>query len=312
MFIDCLIENIKQKNNPSMVGLDPKIDYVPQFIKSDCFAKYGNTLQAAAEAIFIYNKFIIDAVAPIVPAVKPQSAYYEMYGVYGVEAYAKTIKYAKDKGMIVIADGKRNDIGSTAACYSQGYLGFTQINDTAFRAFMADALTVTPYLGADGIEPFVKDCKAHNKGIFVLVKTSNPSSGQFQDLITSKGTKVYEEVAEYVNALSAADMGKYGYGNIGAVVGATYPEEAASLRKIMKNSYFLVPGYGFQGGTGESIKNCFDNNRMGAIVSASRSIILAYKNDKYKNRYKEDEFYKASSDAAIDMREDINNTLKNI
>ena len=312
MFIDSLIKSIKEKNNPSMVGLDPKIDYVPQFIKSDCFAKYGNTLQAAAEAIFIYNKFIIDAVKDIVPAVKPQSAYYEMYGVYGVEAYAKTIEYAKDNGLIVIADGKRNDIGSTASCYSQGYLGITEVNNEKYSAFKADALTVTPYLGADGIGPFVKDCNTYGKGIFILVKTSNPSSGQFQDLVTNKGTKVYEEVAMYVNSLSAANMGEYEYGSIGAVVGATYPEEAASLRKIMKNTYFLVPGYGFQGGTGESIKNCFNNDGLGAIISASRSIILAYKNDKYKNLYKEDEFYKASRDAAIDMQEDIINTIKNI
>lgn len=312
MFIDGLIESVAEKDNPSVVGLDPKIEYVPQFIRTEFVTKSGFTMEAAAEAIFAYNKLIIDAVADIVPAVKPQSAYYEMYGVHGMEAFRKTADYAKLKGLVVIADCKRNDIGSTAACYSRAYLGETEIGPERRRAFNADALTVTPYLGSDGIEPFIKDCDACGRGLFVLVKTSNESSGQFQDLVTQSGRKVYEEVARYVNDLSAANQGRHGYGNIGAVVGATYPEEARSLRKIMKNAYFLVPGYGYQGGTGESIKSCFDEKGLGALIAASRSIILAYKSDRYKGRYPEEEFYKASRDAAIDMRNDIKNALKSI
>lgn len=312
MFIDELIKNIEQKDNPSAIGLDPKIEYVPQFIRAECFAKHGWTMEASSEAIFLYNKFIIDAVYDIVPAVKPQSAYYEMYGVHGIKAFHKTIDYAKQKGLIVIADCKRNDIGSTAACYSHAYIGETEIGSEKERAFNADAITVTPYLGADGIEPFVKDCDLYGKGLFVLVKTSNASSGQFQDLVTQSGRKVYEEVALYVNGVSAINTGKYGYGNIGAVVGATYPEEARAIRKIMKNAYFLVPGYGYQGGTGDSIRSCFDENGRGALISASRSIILAYKSDKYMGRYPEEEFYKASRDAAIEMQNDIKNALKNI
>ncbi len=306
MFIDDLITAIKEKDNPSVVGLDPKIDYVPRFILRDAYSKFDKTLHGMAEAICIYNKMIIDEIFDIVPAVKPQSAYYEMYGIYGVEAYAKTIEYAKNKGLIVIADGKRNDIGSTAACYSTAYLGKTD----DFRAFNPDSLTVSPYLGSDGIEPFIDDCKKYNKGIFILVKTSNKSSGQFQDLVTSDGKKVYEKVAEYVNSISLENLGENGaYGNIGAVVGATYPNEALELRKIMKNTYFLVPGYGFQGGTGESIKNCFNDDGLGAIISASRSIILAYKNEKYTGKFKETDFAKASRQAAIDMKNDINYTL---
>ncbi len=309
MFIDDLILAVKEKNNPSVVGLDPKIEYIPTFILRDAYSKFDKTLHGMAEAILIYNKMIIDEICDIVPAVKPQSAYYEMYGIYGVEAYAKTIEYAKKKGLIVIADGKRNDIGSTAACYSTAYLGKTD----KYRAFIPDSLTVTPYLGSDGIEPFIDDCKAHNKGIFILVKTSNKSSGQFQDLVTSDGKKVYEKIAEYVNEITLENLGNNGkYGNIGAVVGATYPDEALVLRKIMKNTYFLVPGYGFQGGTGESIKNCFNDDGLGAVISASRSIILAYKSSKYRNRYSEENFAKASRDAAIDMKNDINKTIHNI
>lgn len=309
MFIDNLIHAVREKNNPSVVGLDPKIDYIPTFILRDAYSKFDRTMHGMAEAICIYNKMIIDAICDIVPIVKPQSAYYEMYGIYGVEAYAKTIEYAKSKGMIVIADGKRNDIGSTAACYSTAYLGKVD----KYRGFSPDSLTVTPYLGSDGIEPFVKDCVEYEKGIFILVKTSNKSSGQFQDLVTSDGKKVYEKVAEYVNELSLNNLGENGvYGNIGAVVGATYPNEAAELRKIMKNTYFLVPGYGFQGGNGESIKNCFNDDGLGAIISASRSIILAHKDEKYRKRYSDENFALAARDAAIDMKNDINKTLKNI
>ncbi len=305
MFIDNLIEEIKKKNNPSVIGLDPKIEYVPGYIKDRCFNEFGTTFEGAAQSIIEFNTKLIDAIYDIVPAVKPQLAYYEMYGIEGLKAFDETVKYAKQKGLLVIADGKRNDIGSTAQAYSSAYLGNTTIENTKQKAFDADALTVNPYLGIDGIKPFIDDCANNDKGIFVLVKTSNPSSGQLQDLKTESGKTIYETVAGYVAQWGEAVKGKYGYSSIGAVVGATYPEQAKVLREIMKNSYILVPGYGAQGGTAKDAAASFNKDGLGAIVNASRSVMCAYKSDKWNTKYDEKSFAEAARAEAIRMRDEI-------
>lgn len=310
MFIDNLIEKIKEKNNPTVVGLDPKIDYVPNFIKEEMFEKYGTSLKGAAEAILKFNKILIDSLYDIVPAVKPQLAYYEMYGIEGIRVFYETCKYAKEKGLICIADGKRNDIGTTAEAYSSAFLGKTKIDDNTMEsAFDVDALTVNPYLGVDGIKPFINDCANFGKGIFVLVKTSNKSSGQIQDLLTQEGKSVYEKMAEYVNDWGANVIGKYGYSSVGAVVGATYPNQAKILRKILKNAYILVPGYGAQGGTARDVAHSFRSDGLGAIVNASRSIMCAYKDEKWKGIYTEERFNEASRAEALRMKEDINQAI---
>jgi orotidine-5'-phosphate decarboxylase len=310
MFIDNLIEKIKEKNNPTVVGLDPKIDYVPSFIKEEMFEKYGASLKGVSEAILKFNKTLIDSIYDIVPAVKPQLAYYEMYGIEGVKAFFETCRYAKQKGLICIADGKRNDIGTTAEAYSAAFLGTTKIDDnTQEEAFDVDALTVNPYLGVDGIKPFINDCANFGKGIFVLVKTSNKSSGQLQDLLTQEGKSIYEKVAEYVNDWGANVIGKYGYSSVGAVVGATYPNQAKILRKILRNAYILVPGYGAQGGTARDVAHSFNSDGLGAIVNASRSIMCAYKDEKWKGIYTEDKFSDASRAEALRMKDDINGVI---
>lgn len=309
MFIDVLIKKIKEKNNPSVVGLDPKIEYIPSFIKEEAFKKQGKTLKGAANAIFTFNKYIIDAVYDIVPAVKPQLAYYEMYGLEGLKAFYETCRYAKEKGLLVIADGKRNDIGSTAESYSAAFLGKTKIEDTEEAAFDVDALTVNPYLGIDGIKPFIEDCDKYNKGIFILVKTSNKSSGQFQDIITETGKSMYEIVAQHIEEWGRDLKGEYGYSSVGAVVGATYPNQAKILRKILKSAYILVPGYGAQGGTARDVASSFNPDGLGAIVNASRSIMCAYKSERWKEKYTEEKFYEASRAEALRMKEDINGVL---
>ncbi|MCX8130653.1 MAG: orotidine-5'-phosphate decarboxylase [Clostridia bacterium] len=311
MFIDSLIENIKAKNNPTVVGLDPRIEYVPQYIKNKAFEEYGNNLNGVAEAIWEFNKGIIDAVCDIVPAVKPQLAYYEMYGLDGIEVFERTIRYARENGMLVIADGKRNDIGSTAEAYSTAYLGKTKLEgDNYTAAFETDALTVSPYLGVDGVKPFIDDCKNYGKGIFILVKTSNKSSGQLQDLITQDGKHIYEIMAALVNEWGNDVKGKYGYSSVGAVVGATYPEQAKVLRKIMKNAYILVPGYGAQGGTAQDIVSSFNEDGLGAIVNASRSIMCAYKADLWKSNFSEERYSEACRAEALRMKDDINAAIK--
>ncbi|MDQ2085240.1 orotidine-5'-phosphate decarboxylase [Herbivorax sp. ANBcel31] len=311
MFVDVLIEKIKEKNNPSVVGLDPKIDYVPTFIKKESFKKHGKSIKGAANAILKFNKYIIDAVYDIVPAVKPQMAYYEMYGVEGVKAFSDTCKYAKEKGLLILADGKRNDIGSTAKSYSTAFLGKSSIdNDEKESIFDVDALTVNPYLGVDGIKPFIADCDKYNKGIFVLVKTSNSSSGQFQDILTQRGKSMYEIVAEYVEEWGKEVKGNYGYSSVGAVVGATYPNQAKVLRSKLKSAYILVPGYGAQGGTARDVVHSFNPDGLGAIVNASRSIICAYKSERWREKYTEEKFYEASRAEALRMKEDINSVLK--
>lgn len=299
--IDTLIEKIKEKGNPTVAGLDPKLAYLPEEMKKKAFDQYGETFEGAANAIFEFNKELIDALYDIVPAVKPQSAYYEMYGIEGIKCLKKTIDYAKEKGMYVILDAKRGDIGATSEAYATAYLGNTEIGEKTEPAFDADCLTVNPYLGSDGVLPFVKMCESRNKGIFALVKTSNKSSGELQDL-KSGGKYIYEVVADLVKEWGSTTIGMYGYSNVGAVVGATYPEQAEVLRKLMPHTYFLVPGYGAQGGGAKDVVPCFNNDGMGAIVNASRSIMCAY----MKNGGSVGE---AARQEAIRMRDDITSAL---
>lgn len=273
--IDTLINKIIEKKNPTVAGLDPKLDYVPDDMKQAAFSEYGENFTGAAQAILQFNKTLIDALCDIVPAVKPQCAYYEMYGIEGMRCLYETIRYAQKNGMYVILDAKRGDIGATSEAYARAYLGETKIGDSSATAFDADCLTVNPYLGTDGIAPFVRQCSEHEKGIFVLVKTSNQSSGELQDL-KSGGRYIYEHMADLVKQWGADLIGTHGYSSVGAVVGATYPEQAEVLRKIMPHTYFLVPGYGAQGGKAEDVAKSFNRDGLGAIVNASRSIMCAY------------------------------------
>ena len=304
MSVDLLVEKIKEKGNPSVAGLDPKIDYVPEYIRKKAYAEYGQNLKGATEAIWEFNKGLIDALYDVVPAVKPQSAFYEMYGLYGEEVMHRTISYAKEKGLYIILDVKRNDIGSTAEAYSKAYLGKTMVDGVECDACGVDCVTVNPYLGTDGVLPFVNDCKAYDKAIFALVKTSNPSSGELQDLVVDD-KHIYEKVAECVNKWNEDTIGKSGYGAVGAVVGATYPEQAVVLRKLMPKSYFLVPGYGAQGGGAEGVKPCFNSDGLGAIVNSSRGIMYAYK----KGDWKEEQFAEAARAEALRMKADLLSVL---
>lgn len=304
MSVDLLVEKIKEKGNPSVAGLDPKIDYVPEYIRKKAYAEYGQNLKGATEAIWKFNKGLIDALYDVVPAVKPQSAFYEMYGLYGEEVMHRTISYAKEKGLYIILDVKRNDIGSTAEAYSKAYLGKTMVDGVECDACGVDCVTVNPYLGTDGVLPFVNDCKAYDKAIFALVKTSNPSSGELQDLMVDN-KHIYEKVAECVNKWNEDTIGKSGYGAVGAVVGATYPEQAVVLRKLMPKSYFLVPGYGAQGGGAEGVKPCFNSDGLGAIVNSSRGIMCAYK----KGDWKEEQFAEAARAEALRMKADLLSVL---
>lgn len=304
MSIDLLVKKIKEKGNPSVAGLDPVLSYVPEYLREKAYKEYGKNLKGACEAIWEFNKGLIDSFYDIVPAVKPQSAFYEMYGLYGEEVLHRTIKYAKEKGLYIILDVKRNDIGSTAEAYSKAYLGTVDIDGETVSPCDVDCVTVNPYLGTDGIKPFAEDCKKFDKAIFALVKTSNPSSGELQDL-DAGDKKIYEHVAELVNEWNKDTIGESGYGAIGAVVGATYPEQAKILRGIMKQSYFLVPGYGAQGGGALGVKPCFNDDGLGAIVNSSRGIMCAYK----KGDWKDEEFAEAARAEAIRMKDDITSVL---
>lgn len=309
--INVLTEKIKKLEAPIVVGLDPTMKFVPEQIKKQAFADYGETQKGAAEAIFAYNKGIVDAVCDLVPAVKPQIAMYEQFGVEGLIAFQKTVAYCKEKGLVVIGDIKRGDIGSTSESYAIAHLGQVQVGNTMCRGFDEDFATVNPYLGSDGVQPFIKVCKEQKKGIFVLVKTSNPSSGEFQDrLVLPKDSKdaekarpLYEVVGEKVAEWAADCMGET-YSYVGAVVGATYPEMGKILRRIMPKSYILVPGYGAQGGKGKDLKPFFNEDGLGAIVNSSRGIIAAYQQEKYA-KYGEENFTDAARAAVLDMKEDI-------
>ena len=304
--INKLIEKIQKTNAPIVVGLDPMMNYIPEHIQKKAFLELGETLEGAAEAIWQYNKGIVDAVSDLVPAVKPQIAMYEQFGIPGLMAYKKTVDYCKEKDLVVIGDIKRGDIGSTSAAYAVGHLGKVQVGSKKYAGFDEDFATVNPYLGSDGVNPFIDVCKEENKGIFVLVKTSNPSSGEFQDRIID-GRPLYEWVGEKVAQWGEEHMGN-GYSYVGAVVGATYPEMSKILRKLMPHTYFLVPGYGAQGGTAADLKHCFNEDGLGAIVNSSRGIIAAYRQEKYK-QFGPEHFAEASRQAVIDMVADINSVL---
>ena len=304
--IDLLIDKIKETNNPTVMGLDPRYEMLPECIKN----KYGKDVKSVCEGILEYNKALIDSVCDIVPAVKPQIAFYEMFGIDGMECFKETCKYAKEKGMIVIADIKRGDIGTTAQGYSNAYLGETLVGDETRSFYDIDWVTVNPYLGIDGIKPFIEDCKKYNKGIFILVKTSNKSSGELQDLKLEDGKTVYEKVAELVNSWGEELIGEYGYSSVSSVVGATYPVQLETLRKIMPASYFLIPGYGAQGGKAEDIALGFDENGLGGIVNASRSLMCAYKSDRWKDEFTDEEYAKATRAEAIRMRDELNSAIQ--
>ncbi|MCT4562897.1 MAG: orotidine-5'-phosphate decarboxylase [Maledivibacter sp.] len=306
MFVNNLIKVIKEKKSPVVVGLDPRIQLIPSIVKDKYFDEYGKTFKAAAEAILEFNKEIIDNVCDVAAAVKPQIAFYEQYGIEGLKTYNETCKYASQKGLLIIGDIKRGDIGSTSKAYSNAHLGKTEVEGEDLEAFYSDSITVNPYLGDDCLKEFVGDIERYNKGMFVLVKTSNPSSSQLQDLVV-EGKKIYEKVAHMVDDWSKQYIGKLGYSSMGAVVGATYPEEAKNLRKLMPSSYFLVPGYGAQGGTAEDVIHCFNKDGLGAVVNSSRGILYAY--DK-EEKWTEKDYGRAAREAAIKMRDDINTTLE--
>ena len=305
--IDQLIANIKKTNAPIVVGLDPMMKFIPEQIQKAAFAEYGETLKGAAEAIWQFNKGIVDATYDLIPAVKPQIAMYEQFGIPGLMAYKRTVDYCKEKDLVVIGDIKRGDIGSTSAAYAVGHLGKVQVGSKTYVPFNEDFATVNPYLGTDGIKPFVDVCKEENKGIFVLVKTSNPSSGEFQDKIVD-GKPLYELVGRMVDTWGSEVIGKSGYSAVGAVVGATYPEMGRVLRDIMPKSYILVPGYGAQGGKAKDLVHYFNEDGLGAIVNSSRGIIAAYKQDKYAS-FGPEAYADASRQAVVDMIEDINGAL---
>jgi len=326
--IDKLIEKIQKTGAPIVVGLDPMLKFIPDHILKQAFAEKDETLEGAAEAVWQFNKAIIDQIADLIPAVKPQIAMYEQFGVPGLSVFQKTVAYCKEKGLIVIGDIKRGDIGSTSAAYATAHLGKVKVGGSFCSAFDEDFVTVNPYLGSDGVQPFIDVCKGEQKGIFILVKTSNPSSGEFQDQFVKSGVTagvtgaqaggitfedkpLYEIVGGKVAEWSAQCMGVNGYSSIGAVVGATYPEQGKILRKVMPHSFILVPGYGAQGGTGKDLIHFFDENRLGAIVNSSRGIIAAYQNEKY-DKFGPEHFADASRQAVMDMIADIDQAFAGV
>ena len=304
--IEKLIQKIKKTEAPIVAGLDPMLAYIPQPILKSAFDEYGETLEGAAQAVWQFNKGIIDAVCDLIPAVKPQIAMYEQFGIPGLEAYKRTVDYCKEKDLVVIGDIKRGDIGSTSAAYAAGHLGRVQVGSQSFAPFDEDFATVNPYLGTDGIKPFVDVCREYDKGLFILVKTSNPSSGEFQDRLVD-GRPLYEWVGEKVDEWGRDHMGSQ-YSYIGAVVGATYPEMGKRLRALMPRTFFLVPGYGAQGARGSDLASFFNEDGLGAIVNSSRGIIAAYKQEAYA-AFGEDGYAQASRKAVEDMAADIRQAL---
>ena len=307
--INKLVSEIKKKEAPIVVGLDPMMKFVPEHITHKAFKEFGETLEGAAEAIWQFNKEIVDHVYDLVPAVKPQIAMYEQFGIPGIIAFKKTVDYCKGKGLVVIGDVKRGDIGSTSESYAIAHLGKVAVGSKSYYGFDEDFATVNPYLGSDGINPFIKVCKEEKKGIFVLVKTSNPSSGEFQDQILADANNrpLYELVGRQVDKWGREAMGD-DYSYVGAVVGATYPEMGRILREIMPKNYILVPGYGAQGGKGKDLVHFFNKDGLGAIINSSRGIIAAYQNEKYAS-FKAEEFALASRQAVLDMKQDIKEAL---
>ena len=306
--IQKLISKIQKTGAPIVVGLDPMLNYIPEHIQKKAFGEFGETLEGAAEAVWQYNKAIVDAVYDLIPAVKPQIAMYEQFGVEGVKAFKKTVDYCKSKDLVVIGDVKRGDIGSTSAAYAVGHLGKVQVGSQTYAGFDEDFATVNPYLGSDGVKPFMEVCRQEKKGLFILVKTSNPSSGEFQDRLID-GRPLYELVGEQVARWGEECMGD-SYSYVGAVVGATYPEQGKVLRKIMPKAYILVPGYGAQGAKGADLVDFFNPDGLGAIVNSSRGIIAAYKQEKY-GKFGPEHFAEASRAAVEDMAADIRQALEN-
>ena len=300
--IDRLIEKIIKLKSPVVMGLDPRYDIIPECVRN----KYSSDLEGVSKAILEFNKCLIDNTYDIIPAIKPQIAFYEMFGIPGMKTFLDTCKYAKEKGMIVIADNKRGDIGSTAKGYSNAYLGKTKIGDIEESIFDVDFITVNPYMGTDCIEPFIEDCKKYDKGIFILAKTSNPSSGELQDEKLESGEEVYKKVISLIETWGEDLRGKYGYSSIGAVVGATYPKQLEELRNLATHTFFLIPGYGAQGGKPEDIKLGFDSKGLGGLVNASRSLISAYKNEEWKKIYSEEEYGLATRKEALKMNKELN------
>ena len=306
--INQLVANIKKTGAPIVVGLDPMLNYIPEQVQQKAFAEYGETLEGAAEAIWQFNKEIVDKTYDLIPAVKPQIAMYEQFGLPGLAAFKKTVDYCKEKGLVVIGDIKRGDIGSTSAAYAVGHIGKVKVGSKTYAPFDEDFVTVNPYLGSDGVNPFLDVCKEEKKGIFVLVKTSNPSSGEFQDQKID-GRPLYELVGEKVAAWGSEVMGdEYSY--VGAVVGATYPEMGKVLRKVMPKAYILVPGYGAQGGKGKDLERFFNEDGLGAIVNSARGIIAAYKQEQYA-KFGAESFGDASRAAVETMVADIKGALEN-
>jgi len=305
--MDRLLEKIAEKQNPTVAGLDPKLSYIPEYIRAASYEKYGKTPEGAADALLTFNKGLIDALCDIVPAVKPQAAYYEMYGWQGVKALTETIAYAKEKGLFVMTDGKRNDIGATMQAYAAAHLGETDVEGESFEAFGADALTVNGYLGSDGIEPLLAVCGERDKGIFVLVKTSNPSSGELQDRKLETGETIYRTMGDMCEKWGEKLPGKYGYSGVGAVVGATYPAQLRELREALPHTFFLVPGYGAQGGAADDVAPAFDENGLGAVVNSSRGIMCAWQRSAATAEGGCDgrEYAKAAREEAIRMRDEI-------
>ena len=301
MSFDVLQDKILKVKNPTVAGLDPKPEYVPELLRKEAYAQYGETLQGAAEAIFAFNKGLIDALCDIVPAVKPQSAYYERLGWRGMEVMERTIRYAKEKGLYVIADIKRGDIGSTASAYADGWLGSTAVEGNSFKVFDADCVTLNGYMGSDSVNPFLKTCVAEDKTCFVLVKTSNPGSGELQNVPAGEGSTVYGLMADLIEKWGAETKGNYGYTRVGAVTGATHPKELEEIRAKMPHTFLLVPGYGAQGGTAEDVRHAFHQGGKGAIVNSSRGIICAWQ----KTGKNGEDYQEAARNAAIAMRDDI-------
>ena len=304
MALDRLIEAIKRTNNPTVAGLDPKLDYIPAYVKEAAFKDHGETLEGAAAAILAYNKGLIDALCDIVPAVKPQAAYYEMYGWPGVRTLAQTIAYAKEKGLFVITDGKRNDIGTTREAYAAAHMGKTAVGDGFCVPFGGDALTVNGYLGSDGILPLISVCREQDTGLFVLVKTSNPSSGELQDRLID-GLPVYRHMGAMCETWGEQLPGRFGYSGVGAVVGATYPEQLTELRRELPHTFFLVPGYGAQGGGAKDVAGAFDQGGLGAVVNSSRGILCAWK----KEGCAPEDYAGAARREAIRMKADITSAI---
>ena len=301
MALDRLIEAIAEKQNPTAAGLDPKLDYIPRRIKEEAFRQYGRTLEGAAAAVLEFNKGLIDALCGIVPAVKPQCAFYELYGWPGMRALRDTIAYARGKGLFVITDGKRNDIGSTMEAYAAAHLGLTDVDGEKAEAFGGDALTVCGYLGSDGILPLLGVCRERDRGIFVLAKTSNPSSDELQNQSFEGGETLYEAMGRFCEEWGGALPGKYGYSGVGAVVGATWPAQLGELRGMLPHTFFLVPGYGAQGGGADDVAPAFGKNGLGAVVNASRSILCAWQ----KQGAPEEDYAKAAAQEAVRMRDAI-------